>query len=92
MGHQAVSRENRFPITMKKIQILGTGCAKCRQLTANAESAAQQLGLSFEIVKIAELPEIMKFGVMSTPALAVDGVLKSQGRLLTPEQIKPLLA
>ena len=79
-------------IAMKKIQILGTGCAKCRQLTANAETAAKQLGLSFEIVKITELPEIMKFGVMSTPALAVDGVVKSQGRLLTPEQIKPLLA
>ena len=76
---------------MKKIQILGTGCAKCQQLTANAESAARQLGVSFEIVKIKEIPEIMKFGVMSTPALAVDGVIKSQGRLLTPEQIKPLL-
>jgi small redox-active disulfide protein 2 len=77
---------------MKKIQILGTGCAKCQQLTANAESAAKQLGMSLEIVKIKEIPEIMKFGVMSTPALAVDGVIKSQGRLLTPEQIKPLLA
>ena len=76
---------------MKKIQILGTGCAKCKELTANAESAARQLGMSFEIVKIMGIPEIMKFGVMSTPALAVDGVIKSQGRLLTPEQIKPLL-
>jgi small redox-active disulfide protein 2 len=77
---------------MKKIQILGTGCAKCQQLTANAETAARQLALSFEIVKISQLPDIMKFGVMSTPALAVDGVVKSQGRLLTPEQIKPLLS
>jgi len=76
---------------MKKIQILGTGCAKCKELTANAESAAKQLAMSFEIVKITGLPEIMKFGVMSTPALAVDGVIKSQGRLLTPEQIKPML-
>ena len=76
---------------MKKIQILGTGCAKCQQLTANAESAAKQLGVPFEIVKITQIPEIMKFGVMSTPALAVDGVIKSQGRLLAPEQIKPLL-
>ena len=77
---------------MKKIQILGTGCAKCQQLTANAETAAKQLGISYEIVKIREIPEIMKFGVMSTPALAVDGALKSQGRLLTSDQIKPLLA
>lgn len=76
---------------MKKIQILGTGCAKCQQLTANAEAAAKQLGLPFEIVKITQIPEIMKFGVMSTPGLAVDGVVKSSGRLLTPEQIKPLL-
>lgn len=76
---------------MKKIQILGTGCAKCQQLTANAEAAAKQLGHPFEIVKVTQIPEIMKFGVMSTPALAVDGVVKSSGRLLTPEQIKPLL-
>jgi small redox-active disulfide protein 2 len=76
---------------MKKIQILGTGCAKCQQLTANAETAARQLGLAYEVVKIREIPEIMKFGVMSTPALAVDGVIKSQGRLLAAEQIKPLL-
>ena len=77
---------------MKKIQILGTGCAKCQQLTANAETAAKQLGMSFELVKITGIPEIMKFGVMSTPALVVDGVIKSQGRLLSPDQIKPLLA
>ena len=76
---------------MKKIQILGTGCAKCKQLTANAETAAKQLGISFEVVKITGVQAIMKFGVMSTPALAVDGVVKSQ-RLLTPEEIKPLLA
>lgn len=77
---------------MKKIQILGTGCAKCQQLTANAETAAKQLGIAYEIVKIREIAEIIKFGVMSTPALAVDGVPKSQGRLLTSDQIKPLLA
>ena len=59
---------------MKKMQILGTGCAKCQQLTANAESAAKQLGIPFEIVKV------------------VDGVVKSQGRLLSSDQIKPLLA
>ena len=61
---------------MKKIQILGTGCAKCQQLTANAESAAKQLGIPFEIVKVMKISEIMEFGVMSTPALVVDGVSK----------------
>lgn len=76
---------------MKKLQILGTGCAKCQALTHNAEDAAQALGLPYELEKITEIPAIMKFGVMSTPALAVDGVVKSQGRLLTAEQIKPLL-
>ena len=77
---------------MKKMQILGTGCAKCQQLTANAESAAKQLGIPFEIVKVMKISEIMEFGVMSTPALVVDGVVKSQGRLLSSDQIKPLLA
>lgn len=77
---------------MKKIQILGTGCPKCKQLMANAESAAQTLGIPYEIVKITEIQEIIKFGVMMTPGLAVDGVVKSSGHLLTVEQIKKLLA
>jgi small redox-active disulfide protein 2 len=76
---------------MKKLQILGTGCAKCQSLTHNAEAAAQALGIPYEMEKITEISAIMKFGVMSTPALAVDGVVKSQGRLLTADQIKPLL-
>lgn len=77
---------------MKKLQILGTGCAKCQALTHNAEAAAQALGIPYELEKITEVPAIMKFGVMLTPALVVDGVVKSQGRLLTADQIKPLLA
>ena len=77
---------------MKKLQILGTGCAKCQALTHNTEAAAQALGIPYEMEKITEIPAIMKFGVMSTPALVVDGVVKSQGRLLTADQIKPLLA
>lgn len=76
---------------MKKIQILGTGCAKCQNLTHNAEAAAQALTLPYELEKVTEISAIMKFGVMSTPALVVDGVVKSQGRVLSPEQIKPLL-
>jgi small redox-active disulfide protein 2 len=76
---------------MKKIQILGTGCAKCNELTANAKAAAQMLGEEVEFEKVTSLNEIMKFGVMTTPALAIDGRVVSQGKVLNPEQIKKLL-
>jgi len=74
-----------------KIQILGTGCPKCRQLAEAAEAAAEELGLAHELEKVTEINEIMKFGIMTTPGLAVDGVVKSSGKLLSPEQIKNLL-
>jgi len=77
---------------MKKIQILGTGCPKCKQLAENAATAAQALGLEFELVKVTEINEIMKFGVMLTPALAVDGQVKSTGKVLSAEDIKKILA
>lgn len=76
---------------MKKIQILGTGCAKCQKLTENAKAAADQLGLDYEIEKVTDLSEIGKFGVMMTPALAVDGQVKCAGKLLDAEAIKPLI-
>jgi small redox-active disulfide protein 2 len=76
---------------MKKIQILGTGCPKCQKLTENAKAAADQLGLDYELEKITDLAEITKFGVMMTPALAVDGQVKSAGKLLDAEAIKPLI-
>jgi small redox-active disulfide protein 2 len=76
---------------MKKIQILGTGCPKCQKLTENAKAAAEQLGLEYELEKVADLNEITRFGVMMTPALAVDGQVRSAGRLLEPDAIKPLL-
>lgn len=76
---------------MRKIQILGTGCAKCNDLAANAKQAAEIVGVEVEIVKITELNEIMTFGCMTTPGLAVDGKLLSQGKLLKPEQIGKLL-
>jgi small redox-active disulfide protein 2 len=60
---------------MKKLQILGTGCPKCKTLAANTEAAARELGLEYEMVKVTDINEIMKFGVMMTPALAVDGVV-----------------
>ena len=74
-----------------KIQILGTGCPKCKKLTENAAAAVAALGLDAEIVKVSDINEIMKFGVMMTPALAVDGEVKAVGKVLTPEQIQALL-
>ena len=76
---------------MKKIQILGTGCTKCQKLTENAKTAAEELGIECQIEKVTDLGEITKFGVMMTPALAVDGQVKSAGKLLDPEAIKPLI-
>ena len=76
---------------MKKIQILGTGCPKCKQLAENAEEAARALGLEYELVKVTEINEIMKFGVMMTPALVIDGEVKSAGKLLSAEEIGKML-
>jgi len=76
---------------MKKIQILGTGCPKCKKLTENAQTAAKELGIEYEIVKVTDINDIMKFGVMMTPALAVDGKVKSSGKLLSADEIKKLL-
>lgn len=73
---------------MRNIQILGTGCPKCKMLAAHAELAIQQLGIEATITKVEKITEIMKFGVMTTPALVVDGVVKSAGKLLSPEDIK----
>ena len=75
-----------------KIQILGTGCPKCAQLAANAEEAAKALGLDYELVKVTDLNEIMGFGVMLTPALAVDGAVKLSGKVPSPEDLAKLLA
>lgn len=77
---------------MKKIQILGTGCPKCKQLERNAQAAAQALGLECQIVKVSDVNEIMNFGVMMTPALAVDGIVKAVGKVLSVDGIKKLLA
>ena len=77
---------------MKKIQILGTGCPKCKALTQNAETAAKEMGVECQIEKVTEINEIMKFGVMMTPALVVDGQVKVVGKVLSPEQIKAMLA
>ena len=74
-----------------KIQILGTGCPKCKKLTEAAEIAAKELGLAYELEKVSDINYIMAMGVMMTPALAVDGVVKSTGKILSPEEIKKFL-
>lgn len=76
---------------MKKIQILGTGCPKCRQLASNAEAAVRALGIEAQIEKVERIADIMKFGVMGTPALVVDGQVKSVGKALSAEEIKKML-
>jgi small redox-active disulfide protein 2 len=77
---------------MTKLQILGSGCAKCKALTAATETAAQALGLQYEIEKITDVNKIISFGVMMTPALAVDGAVKVSGKVPTVDEIKKLLA
>ena len=76
---------------MKKIQILGTGCAKCVQLTKNTEAAVKDLGVEATVEKVTDIKEIMGFGVMSTPALVVDGRVVTSGKLLNPDEIKKLI-
>ena len=76
---------------MKKIQILGTGCPKCKKLAESAAEAIQGLENEFEIVKVTDINEIMQFGVMMTPALAIDGQVKAVGKVIAPEEIKKLL-
>ena len=77
---------------MKKIQILGTGCPKCKKLAENAEAAAKELGIECEIEKVTDINEIMKFGVMMTPALAVDGVVAVAGKVPSVDEIKGMLS
>ncbi len=76
---------------MKKIQILGTGCTKCMKLTANAEEAAKESGVTYEIEKVTDIKKIMEFGVMMTPGLAIDGEVKAVGKVLSVEEIKKIL-
>jgi len=77
---------------MKRIQVLGTGCPKCKKLAENAEAAAKALGLEYEIQKVTDINAITRMGVMMTPALAVDGVVKVAGKVPDPDAIKAMLA
>jgi small redox-active disulfide protein 2 len=77
---------------MKKLQILGTGCPKCKKLAEVTEQAAKELGIAYELTKVTDINEIMKFGIMMTPALAVDGVVKVVGKVPSVDEVKKLLA
>ncbi|MCE5314456.1 MAG: thioredoxin family protein [Armatimonadota bacterium] len=76
---------------MKKIQILGTGCAKCKTLYENAKKAVEETGVEAEIEKVEDIKDIMKFNILMTPGLVVDGEVKAAGRVLSPEDIRKLL-
>jgi small redox-active disulfide protein 2 len=73
-----------------KIEILGTGCPKCNRLFENAKQAVLESNLEAEVLKVQDINEITNFGVMITPALAVNGEVKSTGKLLSPDEIKQL--
>ena len=77
--------------TRQKIQILGTGCPKCKKLAENAEAAAKELGVEYELEKVTQINDIMKMGVMVTPALAIDGDVKVAGKVSSPDDIKAML-
>jgi small redox-active disulfide protein 2 len=76
---------------MKKLQVLGTGCPKCTKLAENAEAAAKDAGVECQVEKVTDINEITKFGVMMTPALAIDGQVKVVGKVPSPDEIKKML-
>ena len=76
---------------MKKIQILGTGCAKCQKLADNTKQAADNLGLDYEMEKVTDINQIMGFGVMTTPGLAIDGKVLLTGKVPAVSDLEKLL-
>jgi small redox-active disulfide protein 2 len=76
---------------VKDIKVLGTGCAKCSQLACNAEEAAKLAGIEYKLGKVTDIQEILAFGVMTTPALVVDGVVKAAGKVLPVDEIRKIL-
>lgn len=74
-----------------KIEILGVGCPKCRQLTASVEAAVREIGIIAEIAKVTDIGKITEYGIMMTPALAVDGKVVSAGKVLNKDEIKKIL-
>ncbi|MBF0361670.1 MAG: TM0996/MTH895 family glutaredoxin-like protein [Oligoflexia bacterium] len=77
---------------MKKLQILGTGCPKCKKLAEETEKAAKELGIKYQIEKVTDIEKIMSFKVMSTPALVVDDQIKVTGRVPSIDELKKILS
>ncbi|MCX5708969.1 MAG: thioredoxin family protein [Candidatus Omnitrophica bacterium] len=75
-----------------KIEILGMGCPKCKQLMANAEGAIKELNIQAEVGKVTDIDKITEYGVMMTPALAVDGMVVSVGKVLSKDEIKKIIS
>ncbi len=74
-----------------KIEILGAGCAKCKQLTANVEAAVKESTVAADLVKVTDIDKIVGYGVMMTPAVVIDGVVVASGKLLSKDEIKKLI-
>jgi small redox-active disulfide protein 2 len=74
-----------------RIEVLGTGCANCRRLEAHVHKALEETGITAEVAKVEDIAAIMAYGVMATPALAVDGTVVVSGRVPSPSQIGALL-
>ncbi len=74
-----------------RIEILGTGCAKCKRQTRNVERVVEELGVDAEVVKVEDISEIMDRGVMMTPALTIDGELRASGRVVDVQELKEML-
>ncbi|HLN91411.1 MAG TPA: thioredoxin family protein [Patescibacteria group bacterium] len=77
---------------MKTLQILGTGCPKCKKLAETTEEAAKSLGMEYRMEKVTDIRAIMGFGVLTTPALAVDGVVKVAGKVPSTAEIRKILS
>ena len=77
---------------MKQIKILGTGCPKCEKLAEVVKRAAESSGIEFTLEKVTDIQEIMKYGVMMTPALVVDGAVKAVGKVPADDEVKEMLA
>ena len=76
---------------MTKIEVVGTGCAKCKRLLANAEQAVRDLKITAEVIKVDDIDEIVNRGIMMTPALFINGKVRAEGRIPDVNEIKRML-
>lgn len=77
---------------MKKIQVLGTGCAKCNMLAESVKKIADSMGIEYQLEKVEDINKILEFGVMMTPGLVVDGVVKASGKVPKDNEIREMIS